>query len=597
MKSIKIFVSHDTEKTITIDNSIYQNILTQAREEKVINSFFRDDIGDNISDKYNRYQELTVQYWAWKNVDADYYGLCTQNKYLSFSNSNIRNNPKTNFEFPAPYFDEHPTIDPPIKFEYLNNSNIQKLNLFDQAMKDAIEPYDMIITSHLDWDITVMQQFDVPSVLDNKLQLALNLIDEFSPEFSVAAHEYLNGYVYYPGQLYVMKKELFNEYCNWSFKILDELEKRIDFSNYSIEGLKILYYISERLLGVYYTYLKNQNKYKLRELDWCKIEHTEIQDSILPIIKDHNKAIVLTFSNEFIIGAAATILSVIKNSSDDYQYDIVCFNKNLTQENKNLFYRLIKNKNNFSIRFYDVGYLMSNYNLYLAKAHWVDVSYYKLLIPEIMNHYDKVLFLDSDLIILEDISKLLELDLTNYDLAASTGINYIATNARRPWANKYNNQKIKLKNIFDYFMSGMFVLNLKEIGDKISSDQLLLQVNNSNLVLEETILNISFQDKSIYILDPTWQVCVKQSDFVLELLRKYTPEYMYTQYINSRQKPKIIHYLGPIKPWDFPNSDLSHYWWNTVRGTEIYELAINSQIKKVNTENAKQFIQNLSSQI
>ena len=31
------------------------------------------------------FNELTVQYWAWKNVQADYYGLCHYRRYLSFS--------------------------------------------------------------------------------------------------------------------------------------------------------------------------------------------------------------------------------------------------------------------------------------------------------------------------------------------------------------------------------------------------------------------------------------------------------------------------------------------------------------------------------
>ncbi|OON96066.1 MAG: hypothetical protein ATN31_10215 [Candidatus Epulonipiscioides saccharophilum] len=599
MSNIKIFVAHDAEKTIIVNNSLYQNVITQNVENS---TFIQINTGDNIFSKYSKYQELIVQYWAWKNIDADYYGLCTQDKYLSFSKNNIRNNQKTNFEFPAPYFDEHPTIDPPIKFEYLNKANIKKMNLFEANMKDEIESYDMIITSHLNWDITVIQQFNVPSVLDNKLKLALELIDEFSPEFSVDAHKYLNGYVYYPGQLYVMKKDLFNDYCKWSFKILDELEKRIDFSDYSIEGLKILYYISERLLGIYYTHLKNQNKYKLKELDWCKIEHVETQDPILPAFINNKEAILLTFDNNFVMPAAATIMSLINTSTDENQYDIICFNKNLYQNNKDLLYRLTKEKNNISLRFYDIGFIMSNDpSLHVPKnMYWSIDIYSKFLIFELLTSYNKVLFLDTDLILMNDISYLLNLDLTGYYLAACPDLIGISRSSKMPWMHNYLTKQINLTNKFNYINVGVSLFNVQEIiNDQINfGDNLLQTLFNKAKKLyiapEQDIINELFHEK-IYQLDLNWNtpsfLGSNANTISQKLLKEYLPEYLYQSCIEAIQNPKIIHYIGINKPWNYPDYALANYWWDTIHGTEIYELAINSQMKNATTKYTQKIIQ------
>ena len=47
-----------------------------------------------------------------------------------------------------------------------------------------------------------------------------------------------------------MKKELFNSYCKWLFDILNEFEKRVDMSTYSVEGYRTPGHLGERLFGI-----------------------------------------------------------------------------------------------------------------------------------------------------------------------------------------------------------------------------------------------------------------------------------------------------------------------------------------------------------
>ena len=41
-------------------------------------------MGENIYPKNPDYCELTAQYWAWKNIDCDYYGFFHYRRYLTF---------------------------------------------------------------------------------------------------------------------------------------------------------------------------------------------------------------------------------------------------------------------------------------------------------------------------------------------------------------------------------------------------------------------------------------------------------------------------------------------------------------------------------
>ncbi|ONI45622.1 hypothetical protein AN642_01345 [Epulopiscium sp. SCG-B10WGA-EpuloA2] len=585
MLNIKIFVAHNKENSITVDNSLYQNIKVGHIDSST--KFISDNTGDNISTKYDKYCELTAQYWAWKNSDADYYGLCTEDKYLSFAKNDIRNN--INKPVKYPYLNKEPIVEAPIRYEYLNSIAIEQMNLFEQPMIEEITKYDMLITTSLKFDITVMEQFEnyVPLVEDNKLKLTLEVIKELSPQMYPSATSYIYGNIYYPGQLYIMKKELFHEYCTWSFALLEELENRIDFTNCSEEGYKILYYISERLLGIYYIYIQNQNKYNLKELDWCTIEYIKTQSLLMPIWDNNKSVIVLASSEQYIVPATAAIKSIIDNSNIDDNYDIVFLHKNLNKKNKDLLLKIVSIRKNFNLRFYDVGYDISCYKMDEFKSHWDISTFFKLLIPKLFINYEKAIWLDSDVIVLNNIMKLIKVDLQKYLIGAvrSWGPIFTGDNIENNYRIEYTHKKLGLEDIYYRINAGVVLFNLQQINNSnITSEILLKEISNNYIHADEDIINKVFKEK-IYFLDACWNTVVDSS--YMCNVKPYLANSLYIDWNESIKTPKIIHYAGYQKPWNYPNMDFAQYWWDTVRGTELYELAINSQIINITTNYTK----------
>ncbi|MBQ7883295.1 MAG: DUF4422 domain-containing protein [Phascolarctobacterium sp.] len=58
-----------------------------GRDGKEDLGYMGDNTGDNISDKNASYCELTGLYWAWKNLDCEYIGLCHYRRYFGKSSN------------------------------------------------------------------------------------------------------------------------------------------------------------------------------------------------------------------------------------------------------------------------------------------------------------------------------------------------------------------------------------------------------------------------------------------------------------------------------------------------------------------------------
>jgi len=86
------------------------------------------------------------------------------------------------------------------------------------------------------------------------------------------------------------------------------------------------------------------------------------------------------------------------------------------------------------------------------------VTYYRLLIPEILYQFEKVIYLDSDIIVLGDINKLFEMELGNKALGAVHEMNKKAMYVSLMWGIKPCRELgIPLKS--HYFNAGVLLLN------------------------------------------------------------------------------------------------------------------------------------------
>ena len=190
---------------------------------KAINSsleYIGDDTGENISHKNPNYCELTAMYWAWKNIDADYLGLVHYRRHFGSKSFFIGSEKKKNI---------------------LTRDKAQEL----------LKEYDAIFPKKRNYWIETNKSQYTNAHYGKDLELTRDIINEKYPEYVNAFDKIMDKRSGHRFNMFVMKKELFDAYCEWLFDILFELERNIDITNYCKYQARVFGFISERLLDVW----------------------------------------------------------------------------------------------------------------------------------------------------------------------------------------------------------------------------------------------------------------------------------------------------------------------------------------------------------
>lgn len=219
------------------DDPMYLPVHVGAAGKESI-GYQRDDEGDNISEKNPNYCELTGLYWAWKNLQADYIGLAHYRRH--FSNSKLFGDKKD---------------------KVINDAEMEKKLTGTDILLPKPRNY---------WIETNYSQYaHAHHAID--LDTTRDILKEKYPQYIAAWDASMKKTIGHRFNMFVMKKELFDQYCEWLFDILFELESRLDISTYNKNDSRVFGFVSERLLDVWietnnhtykdtsYVFMENQN--------------------------------------------------------------------------------------------------------------------------------------------------------------------------------------------------------------------------------------------------------------------------------------------------------------------------------------------------
>ncbi len=183
---------------------------------------------------------------------------------------------------------------------------------------------------------------------------------------------------------------------------------------------------------------------------------------------------------------------------------------------------------------------------------------YRILLPQLFTEYHKALYLDCDIIVLDDLRKLYETRLGNALVGAVKNpcneelAEHIEKNVGIPYS--------------AYFNSGVLVIDMdgwrrEQIGEKAIQEY--ESGKEKYIWVDQDVLNIVCRGRVNYLLDK-W-------NFEWHYMRGTILKEYEESYQEASEAPKIIHYTSDKKPWAWPSFPKAEYFWNYARQSVYYE--------------------------
>lgn len=240
------------------------------------------------------------------------------------------------------------------------------------------------------------------------------------------------------------------------------------------------------------------------------------------------------------------IISIVSHASDENDYRITVMKTDITEEHQALLKKHAKR--NVSIEFFDVNEMLEPVKDTLPDMfHYSIAAFFRFFIETSFPQYDKAIYLDSDVVLLNDIAKLYDTDVEDCLLAAA----YEQNTDRSPMFTNYVEEIIGIP-YYTYFNSGVMVMNLKEFrrfGVQKRFLEMLTTYNFDTLAPDQEYLNVICHGR-VKRLPTGWN-------------KHSFPE-------APEGELNLCHYALAQKPWHYADTINGEYFWKYAKHSEFY---------------------------
>lgn len=245
-----------------------------------------------------------------------------------------------------------------------------------------------------------------------------------------------------------------------------------------------------------------------------------------------------------------SIKSLVENSTKDYEYRIHILNTDITEdtirrtrtletENVKIFFEDVTEKFN-AIK--EKLFVRDYYNM---------TTYYRFFIADMFPEYDKVIYIDGDTVIIDDIAKLYNIDLEGNIVAGAHEQAFVQVDLY----GRYVEEVLGVSR-YEVINAGVMLLDTKAFREEKILETFVRMLGEYKFVVtqDEDYMNVICNGR-IKFLDLEWNAqTFKFLDFPVQ-----------------EENIHIIHYDMSIKPWYFLDCRLANYFWEYAAMTDYYD--------------------------
>lgn len=252
--------------------------------------------------------------------------------------------------------------------------------------------------------------------------------------------------------------------------------------------------------------------------------------------------IFFTIDDSYAPFLAVALNSAIKNSDPQRNYKAIVLYQDLSADNISRLQSL--QTENFKIELMPIRANMEALDDRMSNRLRCDyftlTIYFRLFIPSMFPQYDKGIYIDSDIVLTDDIAKMFDIDIGENYIGACNDLSI----ADIPPLVAYTEKAVGV-NAKEYINSGVLLMNLKKMRDDDLEGHFLALLNKyhfDSIAPDQDYLNAMCNGK-IYYLEEKWDTMPNDAKPMLT-------------------ETSLIHYNLFSKPWCYDGIQYEEQFWN-----------------------------------